>query len=488
MYRCRLAIIVATLSTCLPAQAQPQFPPAPAPLQGPPQIPPPPAPLPLQTPPAPAPLPPSSTWNNAQPYAPSTYPYPPQGPAQSTQYQAPPPIIVPDRLAPPPSPVETPPSPLPPDQAWITPSDNHRIWVTADYLFWWVKGAPLPQPLITAGSSSDTIPGALGQPNTRVLFGDRTVGFGPASGIRFGLGGWLDAQHLWALDADGFILERKQRQVLYGSDGNSDLAIAQPVINPATGESAYVTSYKGLIAGTIFASTSTQFGGWELNGMRNLVRNANLEFNVLAGFREVILRESLYVDSNIQQLQPNVLSFAGQSVNVGDQIYTTDGFRARTNFYGPQIGGKLSWTSNRFGVDLVGKIALGVSHESVSIDGWTSLYPAANNSITSIPGGLLAQSTNIGAYGRNVFAVAPEANLNLHYDLAPWARVNLGYTFMYLSRAVRPGLVVDRAVDPGLVPSSGAFGSGTVTGSPAFYFHDGGYWAQGLNLGLTLRF
>src|SRR5208283_6095108 len=49
------------------------------------------------------------------------------------------------------------------------------IWASSDYLFWWSKNAPAPVPLVTTGSLADPIPGALGQPGTKVLFGDQTL-------------------------------------------------------------------------------------------------------------------------------------------------------------------------------------------------------------------------------------------------------------------------------------------------------------------------
>ena len=125
---------------------------------------------------------------------------------------------------------------------------------------------------------------------------------------------------------------------------------------------------------------------------------------------------------------------------------------------------------------------------SYDINGDTTLIPAAGGGNTTVPGGILTQNTNIGHYFRSQFAVVPEVNLNLHYDVTSWARLELGYTFIYINRVARPGLVVDRTVDPGRVPSDQNFGAATTTNSPGFAFRDASYWAQGLNFGLTFRF
>src|SRR5438132_527200 len=65
-----------------------------------------------------------------------------------------------------------------------------RFWVSAEYLYWWTKGMHVP-PLVTAGSATDTIPGALGQPGTRVLLGGDIDSEGH-SGARFSAGFWLN--------------------------------------------------------------------------------------------------------------------------------------------------------------------------------------------------------------------------------------------------------------------------------------------------------
>src|SRR5439155_11495517 len=68
---------------------------------------------------------------------------------------------------------------------------RNRWWVRGEYLMGWMKGQALPA-LVTTGSPNDALPGALGQPNTVVLFGDSTVGNGMRSGARFSLGWWCD--------------------------------------------------------------------------------------------------------------------------------------------------------------------------------------------------------------------------------------------------------------------------------------------------------
>ena len=84
-----------------------------------------------------------------------------------------------------------------------------RFWVGAEYLLWWIKNAPMPQPLVTTGSLDDDFPGAIGQPGTRVLFGESDIDFGAFSGGRLSAGYWLDCEHTCAFEASGFVLEKR---------------------------------------------------------------------------------------------------------------------------------------------------------------------------------------------------------------------------------------------------------------------------------------
>jgi hypothetical protein len=83
-----------------------------------------------------------------------------------------------------------------------------RTWGSADYLLWWVRKAEVP-PLVVTGSPLDAFPGALGQPNTQVLFGNHERNYDTFSGLRLNLGAWLDGDRLWGVEAGGFALERR---------------------------------------------------------------------------------------------------------------------------------------------------------------------------------------------------------------------------------------------------------------------------------------
>jgi hypothetical protein len=78
----------------------------------------------------------------------------------------------------------------------------------------------------------------------------------------------------------------------------------------------------------------------------------------------------------------------------------------------------------------------------------------------------------------------PELGIAVGYDITCRLRVTCGYTILYWSKVVRPGDQIDTQVNPSQFPP------GTLTGAPYPQFtpRTTDFWAQGLNVGLELRF
>ena len=164
-----------------------------------------------------------------------------------------------------------------------------------------------------------------------------------------------------------------------------------------------------------------------------------------------------------------------------------DSFRTRNQFYGGQVGLQYEIRKGRWYVDALGKVALGSTHQTVTIDGSTTFIPANSTAIVQ-PGGLLAQRTNIGHYSQNRFSVVPEVGLKLGYQLKPALRIFIGYNFLYWNNVVRPGDQIDRMVNTSQLPS--IFGPGQLVGParPNFSFRQTDFWTHGVSFGLEWRF
>src|SRR5262245_53702788 len=106
-----------------------------------------------------------------------------------------------------------------------------RFWVKGDYLYWWVSGASLP-PLLTAsppGTPAGSI-GVFGAPGTTVLFGGDHVNSDGRSGGRFRVGGWLNDNCTFGVEAEVFMLEGQGQGIGVGPHG----AIGRPFTTALT--------------------------------------------------------------------------------------------------------------------------------------------------------------------------------------------------------------------------------------------------------------
>lgn len=79
-----------------------------------------------------------------------------------------------------------------------------RVWVSGEYLLWWLRGGSTPPLLTTGPVIGGAIPGILGAPGTQVLAGgDRDDG-NPHHGFRVTAGLWLDDCRTHGIEANYF--------------------------------------------------------------------------------------------------------------------------------------------------------------------------------------------------------------------------------------------------------------------------------------------
>jgi hypothetical protein len=350
-------------------------------------------------------------------------------------------------------------------------------WVGAEYLLWWIKNGPLPVPLVTTGNPFGANPGALTDPATRVLLGDRSFDYGPFSGLRITAGGWVEPTHRWGVEGSGFFLgQRSASAAVATPNGLTPLFVpffsatlpgetALPITTPGTGTAAAVSS-------------SSRLWGADVNGLFNVFRTDFYHVEALAGFRYLDLQESL----NFNVVTQTPFAPLGGAAVLGS---LTDSFGTRNQFYGPQIGGKAGVRWGRFTADLTAKVALGVMHESVNIAGQKSLtVPALPGTSFTVPGGIFAEPSNIGRRTQNEFAVIPEVGLQLGYNITSHLRTFVGYNFLYASNVARPGDQINRNLN--LTQVLGTPPIGPAQPSPLFRHTD--FWAQGITFGLEFRY
>jgi hypothetical protein len=169
---------------------------------------------------------------------------------------------------------------------------------------------------------------------------------------------------------------------------------------------------------------------------------ANYRVDLLGGYRFFRLDDGIQIDDSL-------LATGGLPGQV--LLTSTDQFNVKNEFHGGEIGFKAQAFRGRFSAELLGKVALGNNHQTVTINGTNSVTSLPNSpqaqTITT-PGGLLAQPTNIGRTTNDEFAVLPELGVTLRFDITHNLRATAGYTAMYLDRTARSGSQIDTTLNP----------------------------------------
>ena len=431
-------------------QAAPALGPPPAPTQAAPA---------LGPPPTPSPAPAQAAPVLGPPPTPSTAPPPPA------------PYMMPGGYAVPPGDYAPPPV-FPPPVVLADPR-NPSIWLGAEALLWWTKNQPLSVPLITTGPASQGAnAGNLGVPGTTSLNGPFNNGM--TGGARLFAGSWLESSHTIGIDGSLFFLG--QQSSGFGAadrSGTGGVVINEPVVSAPWSTQV---SAPGFDTGGVAVNATSRLAGGDINLLYNLYRAGGWTINLQGGYRYLELDESLDITAN--SLMFVTTTYTDNMGNVlvtappGSTVTVLDHFGTRNEFNGGQVGVTFQYVSDRWVLEGGVKVAIGATHEVVTVDGATNVFPV-NGSPVPLIGGNYA-TLQIGRYARNPFAVAPEAQLSVGYQFTPWLRGMIGYNFLYLSTVARPGNQIDNSYDGVVHPLV------PITGSS--------YWTQGINLGLQFRF
>ncbi|HET6575184.1 MAG TPA: BBP7 family outer membrane beta-barrel protein [Fimbriiglobus sp.] len=357
-----------------------------------------------------------------------------------------------------------------------------RAWETLEYLVWWPKGQPLP-PLVTSGRGRT--PPVVGGPSTVLLVGGAPIDTPDVSGARFTLGYAVNETETVGLAVTYLFLgSRTSSATVAGSGSARGRFVGRPIVNAITGKPDVIpVAVPGAFAGLVEADTTTRVTGWEINGIANLYAGPQVRLNALAGYRYFLVNEGLRVE------QTNLFPPApGQVRSVLTSV--ADQFDAHNRFHGGQLGLTADLTNGPVFVEATGKVALGESIMVVRVSGQTVAVPLGlpPRPPQFFTGGVLGQPTNSGRFARSAFAVLPEATVKVGCRFRDRSRFYVGYNFLYLSEAVRPGDQVDPTVDPSQVPLLGRSDGGVVAARPAPVLESTDFWVQGLIFGLEYRY
>jgi len=341
-----------------------------------------------------------------------------------------------------------------------------------------MKESPVP-PLVTTSppGTPRELAGVGGAPGTAILFdGD---GSPERSGGRFTIGFWFDCEHLIGLESTTFFIG--ERSMTFRDASSGVPILARPFFNVVSGmQASELVAYPGVLAGGVAVSSENQLWGTELNLRSSLWRGCFWHLDGLAGVRFLGFDEKLGIAEGL--IVP-----AGAGSPAGPTIVVQDSFGTHNLFVGGQVGLEAGIQRGRWSLDVLGKVALGSTHEDLNINGST-LFAVPGLPVSVQPGGLYALPSNISHSSRNRFAVVPEAGVTVGVQLTRYLRAVVGYTFLYNSAVLRPGNQIDRGLNVSQLPSQ--VGLGTLVGParPTLVVHGSDFWAQGLSFGLELRY
>jgi len=368
------------------------------------------------------------------------------------------------------------------------------FWVSADYLLWWIKKAPLGGPLVTTDRTNGATPtaGGLADPTTQTVIGGNRIGDNPFSGARFQAGMCLGDDV--AVEVGGFFLANQLKNQAVNSDSSGNPFLFRPYLNVDTGNpnaGTFVSSgaaAPGALAGGVLVASKSSLWGANANLAGVLCRTEGVRLDALAGFRYLNLHERLDIRQATTDLTGGNGNFGGATnfTSAGDTFYIQDNFHTINQFYGGQLGLRAQTQFGRLGLAGTARVSLGDTQEIVRVDGATTLVRAAGGSAT-LPGGILALPSNSGSALSNRFAVVPEVGVLVGLQLTSWMRLSAGYDFLSWSSVVRPGNQIPLVVSAGQIPSSSTFGVNPQA-VPGPVSHSTDFWSQGLTFGLGLSF
>ncbi len=230
------------------------------------------------------------------------------------------------------------------------------------------------------------------------------------------------------------------------SDGSTIIArpfndASQTPFAPRAELVAFPRGNPNSLDGTINVNAVTHFNGGSARFLVTLCRqdgcwtdecgctNYHDRFRMIltGGYRYLDLDDSLGVS---ERLTTTAGVIPGTEIAGTEAFAIDDAFRAHNTFNGGELGMKFEFQRNRWGLELFPRIALGSTHQEVTING-TTVATNVTGTQTTVQGGLLAQPTNIGTHVEDMFSVVPEIDVNASWQATAHTKLVLGYSFLY---------------------------------------------------------
>ena len=330
---------------------------------------------------------------------------------------------------------------------------------------------------MTRGSSTDPVPGALGQPNTQAVFGNFDNNR-QSYGGRLTLGIGLDEGSDWSIQASGFWLADTQSNFSVSSAGEAgSLVLARPFFNVVAGvQDADPVAFPRLASGSIQTESLRRFYGTDLALRYLYIDDTTGRFSFLFGPSYFALEESLRIQENSQDLP-------GLGVP-GNTYLLREDFSTINTFFGGQLGVDYEYRLGPVFFKTVGKLGIGEVSQVTRRSPFTQITEPNGIVTSSSDRALYISPANAGRSSRTRFGLMPEGLFRWGIDLNEYVQVSAGYSILYLNNVARPGDLIDHNVIIQPVGTSATFVS---RGNPGISSSTD-FTAQGLDISLRLSF
>jgi Putative beta barrel porin-7 (BBP7) len=375
--------------------------------------------------------------------------------------------------------LDTPPAGTPP----------YRLIFRGEYLNWRVGNIDIPASLATTSLAPNLLTdfGAIGQPNTVSLLGPGGPSYGPVQGARLTLG--IAPGFVPPLEVSGFTLNRNLN--LFAASSNGTAVLARPVqlanqlnLVGAGTPSVFLSAFPGVGSGSITAASRFNLWATDVDMFFNFGESGTLGLDAVLGYKHAELRESFNIQSTFASLVGQ--NFNGMVVPAGFSTRVIDDFAALNRFDGATLGLRNRLTVGPVMLMTDAKLALGNVHQVVNRTG-TSTLIGQGGSLT-VPGGILALASNGGPVSRNDFAIIPELNVNVGYQLTGNLRVFAGYNLMYWSSVARAANQIDTFIDSRQAPTDVQFNRSVTGLAPPREINTTTFFAHGFSVGIEFGF
>jgi len=363
-------------------------------------------------------------------------------------------------------------------------------WFSIEHLRWAIKDGPLPAPLVTSTTTLGSVaPAVLGDAGTIVLYGSKDIDYDTAHGMKLACGVYDPSLNL-GLEGAVFVLEDVPARFEDRVQANENRFLARPFYNLQDNiQDVFYLAFPGAFYGGINVTSTSRFWGAEGNITGCVYADDGCSIDLIGGFRYMYLKEGLTITDNTVIVPGGAQGFfLGDPVNDG-QIVRQDNFDTQNKFYGGQFGFRTELYLGKLFANFKGLVAVGTNHTSSTIRGQSQLFSTSGQSLNyTTAGGMLAVRENSNRISQDSATVIPIFEVNVGCDITTWLRAYAGYTFIYWGSVTRPGDQIDVRIDPRSIPTSATYDPAFRGAGPRNPFDRSDFWAQGLSLGLAVRF